>query len=58
MLRETRVSIDTVIPYKDTAIAAEIRKAGQLISEEYEEDGIHVKAYVPRALAEKRGLKG
>ena len=58
MLRETRVSIDTVIPYKDTAIAAEIRKAGQLISEEYEEDGIHVKAYVPRALADKRGLKG
>ncbi len=58
MLRETRVSIDTVIPYKDTAIAAEIRKAGQLISEEYEEDGIHLKAYVPRALAEKRGLKG
>lgn len=58
MLRETRVSIDTVIPYKDTAIAAEIRKAGQLISEEYEEDGIHVKAYVPRVLAEKRGLKG
>ena len=58
MLRETRVSIDTVIPYRDTAVVAEIRKAGQLISEEYEEDGIHVKAYVPRALADKRGLKG
>ncbi len=56
ILRETRVSIDTVIPYKDTAVVAEIRKAGQLISEEYEEDGIHVKAYVPRALAAKRGL--
>ena len=58
LLRETRVSIDTVIPYRDTAVVAEIRKAGQLISEEYEEDGIHVKAYVPRALAEKRALKG
>ena len=56
LLRETRVSIDTVIPYKDTAVVAEIRKTGQLISEEYEEDGIHVKAYVPRALASKRGL--
>lgn len=56
ILRETRVSVDTVIPYKDTAVIAEIRKAGQLISEEYEEDGIHVKAYVPRALAAKRGL--
>ena len=58
LLRETRVSIDTVIPYRDTAVVAEIRKAGQLISEEYEEDGIHVRAYVPRALAEKRALKG
>lgn len=58
ILRETRVSVDTVIPYRDTAVVAEIRKAGQLISEEYEEDGIHVKAYVPRALADKRGLKG
>ena len=56
ILREARVSIDTVIPYKDTAVVAEIRKAGQLISEEYDEDGIHVKAYVPRALASKRGL--
>ncbi len=58
MLREMRVSIDTVIPYKDTAVVAEIRRAGQLLLEEYEEDGIHVKAYVPRALAEKRKLKG
>ena len=56
ILRETRVSVDTVIPYKNTAVVAEIRKAGQLISEEYEEDGIHIKAYVPRALAAKRGL--
>lgn len=58
ILKESRVSIDTVIPYRDTAVVAEIRKSGQLISEEYEEDGIHVKAYVPRALAGKRGLKG
>ncbi len=56
ILRETRVRIDTVIPYKDTAVVAEIRKTGQLISEAYEEDGIHVNAYVPRALASKRGL--
>ena len=56
ILRETRVRIDTVIAYKDAAVAAGIRKAGQLISEEYEEDGIHIEAYVPRALAAKRGL--
>ena len=56
ILRESRVFIDTVIPYRNTAVAAEIRKTGQLLSEEYEEDGIHVKAYVPRALAAKREL--
>ena len=56
ILRERRVFVDTVIPYRNTAVVAEIRKAGQLLSEEYEEEGIHVKAYVPRALAAKREL--
>jgi GTP-binding protein HflX len=51
ILRNSRVFIDTVIPYKDTALVAEIRKAGQLLTEAYEEDGIHITAYVPRALA-------
>ena len=58
ILRESRVYVDTTVPYRNTAVVAEIRKAGQLLSEEYEEDGIHVKAYVPRALAAKRGLTG
>jgi GTP-binding protein HflX len=57
ILRESRVYVDTTIPYKNTAVVAEIRKAGQLLSEEYEEDGVHVKAYVPRALAAKRELE-
>ena len=35
---------------------AEIRKSGQLLSEAYEDEGIYIKAYVPRALAAKRGL--
>jgi GTP-binding protein HflX len=56
ILRDRRVYIDTMIPYKNTAVVAEIRKAGQLLSEEYEEEGIHIKAYVPRALAAKREL--
>ena len=58
ILKGRRVLVDTVIPYKDAAVIAEIRKYGQLISEEFEEDGTHVKAYVPGALAEKRGLTG
>lgn len=56
ILRESRVYIDTVIPYKNTSVVAEIRKTGQLLSEDYEEDGIHIKAYVPRPLAAKREL--
>ena len=58
ILKGRRVLVDTVIPYKDAAVIAEIRKYGQLLSEEFEEDGTHVKAYVPGALAEKRGLTG
>ena len=58
ILRESRVMIDDVIPYKDASVIAEIRKYGQLLSEEFESDGTHVTAYVPRALAEKRGLTG
>jgi len=57
ILRDSRVYIDTIIPYKNTAVVAEIRKAGQLLSEDYEEEGVHVKAYVPRALAAKRELE-
>ena len=50
VLKKSRVYIDEVIPYRDAARVAEIRRQGQLISEEYEEDGVHVKAYVPRTL--------
>ena len=50
VLKKSRVYIAEVIPYRDAARVAEIRRQGQLISEEYEEDGVHVKAYVPRTL--------
>lgn len=56
ILRESRVPVDAVIPYRDSAVIAEIRKYGQLISEEFEADGTHVVAYVPKPLAEKYGL--
>ena len=56
ILRESQVYVDTTVPYRNTAVVAEIRKAGQLLSEEYEEEGIHIRAYVPRALAAKREL--
>ena len=50
ILRENRVFIDKIIPYSEAALVAKIRTAGQLISEEYEENGIHVRAYVPASM--------
>ena len=56
ILREGKVLVDTLLSYTDTAKIAVIRKKGQLLSEEYEGDGIRVKAYVPKAVAGQLGL--
>ena len=45
-----------ILPYADTSKISVIRKKGQLLSEEYEGDGIRVKAYVPRAVAGQLGF--
>jgi GTP-binding protein HflX len=46
-LKSMRVHIEKVFPYTDAGKPALIRKYGQLIREEYREDGIFVEAYVP-----------
>ena len=56
ILREGKILVDTLLSYADTAKIAVIRKKGQLLSEEYEGDGIRVKAYVPKAVAGQLGL--
>lgn len=56
VLREGKVLIDTVLSYADTSKISVIRKKGQLLSEEYEGEGIKVKAYVPKAVAGQLGL--
>ena len=56
ILREGKVFVDTLLSYADTAKIAVIRKKGQLLSEEYEGDGIRVKAYIPKAVAGQLGL--
>ena len=56
VLREGKVLVDTLLSYTDTAKISVIRKKGQLLSEEYEGDGIRVKAYVPKAVAGQLGL--
>lgn len=47
ILREQKIAIEKVYEYKDAAKIQMIRKYGELISEEYTEEGIAVKAYVP-----------
>lgn len=52
-LKSMRVMIEKVFNYSEAGKTGLIRKYGQLISEEYKEDGIYVKAYVPSAMVEK-----
>ena len=52
-LASMRVYIEKVFDYADAGKTGLIRKYGQLLSEEYEEDGVHVKAYVPAQVAER-----
>lgn len=47
ILREDKIYIERVIPYADAGMIQMIRKQGELISEEYEADGIAVRAYIP-----------
>ena len=47
-LKENRTYMEELIPYSETARVNRIRKYGQIISEEYLEDGILIKAYRPK----------
>jgi len=51
LLRQQKVYLDRVFSYAQAAEAARIRKYGQVLEESYEEDGIHIKAYVPKRIA-------
>ena len=46
-IRENQVYFEGVIPYSDTGKIASIRKYGEILHEEYLEEGILIKAYVP-----------
>ncbi len=49
-LKSMRVVVEKVFDYSDAGKLGLIRKYGQIISEDYKEDGIYVKAYVPAAI--------
>ncbi|MGC6176697.1 GTPase HflX [Lacrimispora sp. 38-1] len=50
ILRSRRIYLEKVYSYKDAGKIQQIRKYGQLLKEEYQEDGILVNAYVPAEL--------
>ncbi len=50
ILRSRNIYLERVFPYPEAGRIQQVRKYGELIAEEYQEDGIHVKAYVPAEL--------
>ena len=53
VLRERKVFLEKTYPYSDAAKIQTIRKYGELEAEEYREDGIFVRAYVPAEIFHK-----
>lgn len=47
VLREQKLALEGTLDYKDAGLVQIIRKYGELQEEEYREDGIFVRAYVP-----------
>ncbi len=50
ILREQKIAIERVYPYAEAGTIQLIRKYGELLEEEYREDGIFVRAYVPQEI--------
>ena len=47
ILQKQRVYFEHVFPYKDVGKIAIVRKFGEILSEEYIDEGISIKAYIP-----------
>lgn len=50
ILREEKIHIERAFPYSESGKVQLIRKYGELLKEEFEEDGVHVEAYVPQEI--------
>jgi GTP-binding protein HflX len=48
ILNERKILIERVFSYQDAGKIQTIRKYGQLLEEEYQQEGIYVRAYVPK----------
>lgn len=53
VLREQKVTIERIYTYAEAAKIQLIRKYGELLEEEYREEGIYVRAFVPAELYDK-----
>lgn len=53
VLREQKIAIEKMYSYKEAGKIQLLRKYGELIDEEYLEEGILVKAYVPKNIYER-----
>ncbi len=49
-LRKGRIYIERLVPYTKSAILAQIRSQGELLSEDYRAEGIFIQAYVPHSI--------
>jgi GTP-binding protein HflX len=47
ILRDNKIYVERVIPYENAGILQLVRTQGELVAEEYGQDGISIKAYVP-----------
>lgn len=56
VLREQKIAVECLYDYKDTGKIQLIRKYGELEKEEYREDGIFVRGYVPADIWDKVSL--
>jgi GTP-binding protein HflX len=48
VLKDQKILVEKVFPYSDAGKIQAVRKFGQLLEEEYRQEGIYVKAYVPQ----------
>ena len=53
LLREQKMAIEKLYTYEEAGQIQLIRKYGELLKEEYREDGIYVQAFVPMELYQK-----
>ena len=53
-LREQKILIERMYPYQESSRVQMIRKYGELLEEHYTEEGIYIRAYVPKEIYGRR----